>query len=135
MSAKRPKKNKVTMRCHSEQNPVAGDDVSPATGESSQRNLTMPFSAATEALIASAVEKRNLAVDHRTHAKEDATVAAAATAQAKDSEAKRVSMYAEHAAAKTAALQALEKELSIPVETAPPAPPPAAPPPAAPKKK
>jgi hypothetical protein len=122
---KRPKKSKVTTNCHSTEIPIAADTSPAAIGNQPERCKTMSFSPETEALIAQAEDLRDAAVTARGHAADDAAAAAAAAATAKESEAARVAAYNDANAAKTAALQAIEKELGIP-----PVPPPA--PPAAP---
>jgi hypothetical protein len=122
---KRPKKSKVTTNCHSTVVPIAVDTSPAAIGNQPERCKTMNFSDETQALIAQAEELRDAAVAARGHAADDAAAAAAAAATSKESEAARVNAFADAAAAKTAAIQAIEKELGIP-----PVPPPA--PPAAP---
>jgi len=74
----------------------------------------MPFSDETEGLIEAANETREAAVQARQSAMDDAAAAAVAKSKSDESNKARDQAIADANAAKTAALSAIDKELSLP---------------------
>jgi hypothetical protein len=83
------------------------------------RRTNVDFTPDTQALIDAAAEKRDMAVEDRQKAKESADAATAAKTKADDDARSLSAGLAEAEAAKKAALQAIDKELSIPAYQAP----------------